>query len=590
MIDLKGDLERLAERGERQPPEQVVAHALSSQPTRAPMVSRGALLGVAAGLVAVLVGAMLWIGTDRDSNVEVSSSSQEPGPTVETSTSTAEVRPEVSAITDMLSPGSSAAIPSAPIQARSANVAVWTGDEIIVWGGSGDGGVYADGTAYDVAAGTWRTLAPSPLTARDSSSAVWTGDEVLIWGGQADGTEFADGAAYDPELDDWRLLPAGGPEPSGSPVAVWSGSEMIVIGGAYSGPRSPEAAAYDPAREVWTTLSAPPAAAEPGATAVWTRGAVYVLGLSDVGANIGDVVDVDELMNELSTTNARLDRYDRATDSWTDAKPPVSGTSLVATDDNLLLLNPLPTLESATLDLVTLGWDVIEGPPRGTPLATGKGVWTGNDIVFADGSDWAVVYRPSTRTWGRVRDGSNINRAGTSTIAVDGLVARWSGFPLNPTSTASSTGSLLRPPEVLDAPAPIGPPEIAAESIPDLLTRTAPQSLTFAAPDLGWTLTITGDRAEVTDEQNTILGALPIDWRDDSIMIGPIGEIPPPSGRWRIGIVSTSPRLAVLPQPEDDWNIIEPASEINLNGGNLYVYEVDGGPWSAGYNTVAYPT
>jgi hypothetical protein len=54
---------------------------------------------------------------------------------------------------------------------------------------------------------SWRQLAASPLAARVGHSAVWTGGELLIWGGGPIGARpLADGAAYDPAADRWRRL------------------------------------------------------------------------------------------------------------------------------------------------------------------------------------------------------------------------------------------------------------------------------------------------------------------------------------------------------------------------------------------------
>lgn len=56
------------------------------------------------------------------------------------------------------------------------------------------------------AAGSWRLVAPSPLSPRADHSVVWTGREMIVWGGDAGGSYFADGAAYDPRRDTWRKI------------------------------------------------------------------------------------------------------------------------------------------------------------------------------------------------------------------------------------------------------------------------------------------------------------------------------------------------------------------------------------------------
>src|SRR5579883_254301 len=45
--------------------------------------------------------------------------------------------------------------------------------------------------------------APSP---RYNASAVWTGSNMLVWGGQDDNGALGDGASYDPVKDSWATL------------------------------------------------------------------------------------------------------------------------------------------------------------------------------------------------------------------------------------------------------------------------------------------------------------------------------------------------------------------------------------------------
>src|SRR5688500_6705536 len=92
---------------------------------------------------------------------------------------------------------------------RFRHTAVWTGAGMIVWGGrttDGPGaGSFGDGARYTPATDTWTPLpgagAPSP---RALHSAIWTGAEMIIWGGSdSQGTLFRDGACYNPVTDTW---------------------------------------------------------------------------------------------------------------------------------------------------------------------------------------------------------------------------------------------------------------------------------------------------------------------------------------------------------------------------------------------------
>ncbi len=71
------------------------------------------------------------------------------------------------------------------------NGGVWTGEELVVWGGWGgdDSGVSqlpATGGRYNPITDTWRPMAAGPTT-RYLHSTVWTGSEMVVWGGQIPG-------------------------------------------------------------------------------------------------------------------------------------------------------------------------------------------------------------------------------------------------------------------------------------------------------------------------------------------------------------------------------------------------------------------
>src|SRR6267378_6870443 len=72
------------------------------------------------------------------------------------------------------------------ISRRTGNSAVWTGREMIVFGGGSQSVWLGDGGRYDLATDSWRTVslsnAPSP---RWFHQAVWSGTEMIVWGGRA---------------------------------------------------------------------------------------------------------------------------------------------------------------------------------------------------------------------------------------------------------------------------------------------------------------------------------------------------------------------------------------------------------------------
>jgi hypothetical protein len=156
---------------------------------------------------------------------------------------------------------------SAPSPRRDHD-AIWTGTEMIVWGGLDDlGNPLADGGRYDPATDTWQSLAtlgaPAPAAITE---AHWTGTEMLTWnGGQVTSSALAGEPmrqihlrAYDPLTDSWRT-PDSGWEPAFLPETLFvmmdSGSAAIAIGMDAGTPFPGMLAAwlYDVATDRWKT-------------------------------------------------------------------------------------------------------------------------------------------------------------------------------------------------------------------------------------------------------------------------------------------------------------------------------------------------
>jgi N-acetylneuraminic acid mutarotase len=173
-------------------------------------------------------------------------------------------------------------LPKPPIKGRSGHVAVWTGREMIVWGGGGIGETniaFKDGAAYDPAARTWRVIPEAPLAAGfgPGYTAVWSGEQMLVWGG-----EKGEGAAYDPATDSWTKLPGPPFGPLVLPASVWTG-RVLLVWGATERVNDPAlgtatGAAYDPTTKLWTLLPKTPGASGFGQTAVWTGRDMLVWG------------------------------------------------------------------------------------------------------------------------------------------------------------------------------------------------------------------------------------------------------------------------------------------------------------------------
>jgi len=77
---------------------------------------------------------------------------------------------------------------------------------------------------------------PTSLTGapvgRVGNAVVWTGTEMIVWGGIGFGTNFADGGRYSPATDSWKLIPkTQNVYPRSAPTAVWAANKLIIWGG-----------------------------------------------------------------------------------------------------------------------------------------------------------------------------------------------------------------------------------------------------------------------------------------------------------------------------------------------------------------------
>jgi N-acetylneuraminic acid mutarotase len=223
-------------------------------------------------------------------------------------------------------------------EARSHHSAVWTGNEMIVWGGGGETSPWLDsGGRYRPSTDSWTAVAmagaPSP---RYLHSATWTGAEMVVWGGATATFDTNTGGRYDPSTDSWRSTSVlNAPAPRTTNTAVWTGTEMLVWGGQhYSGVYTyyGDGARYDPSSDVWIPMSLVGA---PGARAffghVWTGTEMILWGgctYNSGGACAGEV-----------PTGAR---YEPASDTWTSttlqsAPAPRSVHTAVWTGDEMIV-------------------------------------------------------------------------------------------------------------------------------------------------------------------------------------------------------------------------------------------------------------
>lgn len=346
-----------------------------------------------------------------------------------------------------------------PFEPRAEHVGVWTGEEVLIYGGV-TGSVSAppltSGLGFDPDLGSWRSLKQSPeaVSSWPTRRAIWTGTEMIVAGRIPieDGDDLVWGddlvlMQYSPTDDDWRVTPfpegrraIGGMVWTGSEVVVaggdlhypddqawafnptsrtwrelpdtglravegiegvWTGTEAIFIGG-YVHPGMTTAAAYNPELDSWRTLAEPPEWTDHHEI-VWT-GEQVIIYSGHTGPGHRD----------------RLLLYDPETDEWSDSSAmpiePSESLAGVWTGDQLMLWGGYATYgtghpngDGAAYDPESDTWTVLPPSPL-APRCDHSGTWTGQELiifggmltcgspqVLADGN--AASYDPATEEW-----------------------------------------------------------------------------------------------------------------------------------------------------------------------------------------------
>ena len=277
--------------------------------------------------------------------------------------------------------------------ARYIQTMVWTGSEMIVWGGS-DGSISLNtGGVYNVSTDTWRaTSTTNAPTARQYHTAVWTGSEMIVWGGPSN-----TGGRYNPITDSWTpTSTVNAPGARFFHTALWTGSEMIVWGGG-----SNTGGRYNPSTDSWTrtsTINAP--SARENHTAVWTGSEMIVWGGDDTTG--GRYNPVTDSWTATSTTNAPAAR-EYHTAVWTGSEMIVWGGFAPFTGD----MN-----SGGRYDPSTNSWTATSTTNARSARDGHTAVWTGTEMIVWGGDDGG---HGIPKTGGRYNRGTDSWTA-TSTI------------------------------------------------------------------------------------------------------------------------------------------------------------------------------
>jgi N-acetylneuraminic acid mutarotase len=173
--------------------------------------------------------------------------------------------------------------------ARFFHTALWTGSKMLIWGGEDIAGLRKnDGAVYNNATNTWDgpTATVSAPVARYRHTAIWTGTEMVIWGGTDPGSGyFNSGGKYNPSTNTWTSATnlSGAPANRAGHAAIWTGNRMIIWGGNVAGTPGNEltntGGKYDPATNTWASVGLLQTPADrTDHTAVWTGNQMIIYG------------------------------------------------------------------------------------------------------------------------------------------------------------------------------------------------------------------------------------------------------------------------------------------------------------------------
>jgi hypothetical protein len=345
------------------------------------------------------------------------------------------------------------ALDTAPIEGRIAEGVVWTGREMIVWGGvtrAGTPALAADGAAYDPAADSWRTIAPAPpgVLGDVGTAATWTGSVAVFWAGNSpDGP--AAGAIYDPESDTWRQLDQGPLGPREGYVSVWTGTELLIIAGTAGdqGAR-PVAAALSPSENSWRPLPALndlPGLAPLGA--VWNGDVVYIAGVlylcPELGSVCTDTRPIFLTYHPQSDATEEIDLAGAPAESQPGLLAPLAwtGTEVVfeiSGEPSAGLVHYQPSDNS---------WSVGERAACAVDDAYySQTAWLGDRYVVPCGDDGVQIYDPSTGEWETITAGTSPlnSRAGSAIVWTGTDLITWSGTERRTGNPTPNDGSVLR--------------------------------------------------------------------------------------------------------------------------------------------------
>jgi hypothetical protein len=288
----------------------------------------------------------------------------------------------------------------APIEGRISPSGVWTGSEVLVWGGwiwdeegVGISGAAADGVAYHIKQDRWRAIPEAPIEARARHLAAWTGREMLVWGGL--GRAAPDGAAFNPAAGSWRVVADAPLKWTDNTASVWTGDEWVIAIGRRD---AIDVAAYNPASDTWRALPSPAIARPHEMWLAWTR---------------SELVLVD--------TTAGTYVLAQGSSEWTEEGGSGDASGPIATvGDRLFGTTYSVSGGEAAQWVAGSGWEIVPGQ---RPVS--HALSTGDRVVYLRGG---AAFDPSSKEWVILKPYSGIGRVDHVEVWAGDRLVVWGGW------------------------------------------------------------------------------------------------------------------------------------------------------------------
>jgi hypothetical protein len=350
---------------------------------------------------------------------------------------------------------------STPV-ARAAFTAVWSGTELIVWGGTALNAIEGSGGRLNLTSGVWTptaTAGPTVPSGRQGAGAVFAGVELFVWGGFTyNGSVYTylnSGARYRPVTNAWTAMSTGAnlPDPRAQHTFVYvttSPAYLLVYGGTGATALSANHGRYNPMTDAWLNLTQ--GANFPGPrvrhVGLSTGGRLFVWGGDNCFGNCGTFLNTGAYYNAAAdswgvvpTTNAPSGRrratgvysgsevvvwggqlqsglftntgahYNPSSNSWVAATgttlAPSARQNAIAVVDRSAVPTTMyllggddgsPITTGARYDVAARTWATMD--TSGVPCSATRAVWTGRELIVMCRNGAGSRYTPGVfETW-----------------------------------------------------------------------------------------------------------------------------------------------------------------------------------------------